>query len=114
MGAALAAFVSGALGALASDAVKNAFKKAISIAAILGILIYMVTMWMLPKIFLPDALMSVLLGEELTNVFKAINFFIPLNFILGCFTTILTLRLFSFVWSVILWCYSNVATHLFQ
>lgn len=107
-------FIASCVGVLTSDAVKNAFKKGITIAAILGILIYMVTMWALPKIFFPDALMSILLGEQLTSVFKAINFFIPLNFILGCFTTIMTLRLFSFVWSVILWCYANVATHLFN
>lgn len=107
-------FIASVVGVFASDAVKNALKKGIVIAAILGILVYMITVFALPKIFLPDALMSVLLGEELTSVFKAINFFIPLNFILGCFTTILTLRLFSFVWSAILWCYSNVATHLFN
>lgn len=107
-------FIASVVGVLASDAVKNAFKKAITIAAILGVLIYMITMWALPKILLPDSLMSVLLGEQLTSVFKMINFFIPLNFILGCFTTIMTLRLFSFVWSAILWCYANVATHLFK
>ena len=107
-------FIASCVAVLASDAVKNAFKKGIAIAAVLGILIYMITTWALHKIFLPDALMQVLLGEQIADIFRAINFFIPLNFILGCFTTIMTLRLFSFVWSAILWCYANVATHLFK
>lgn len=90
-------------GLLGGEGLKVFLKKTIVMFALLSFLAAILSMFVLPALILPNSIFNVLIGSELTMIFKAVDFFIPLPFIMSCFILIMSVRIFSFFWSFILW-----------
>lgn len=102
-------FIASVIGALGGDAIKSIFKKGIILVAIIGLFFFIVTLIGITNYELPTSIYDTLTGSDIRSVFKAVDFFIPVDFILLCFGAIMTCRLLSFFWSLVLFIYNGFA-----
>lgn len=101
----MSAVVGGIVGWLGSEAVKNVLKKTVVIIAMISFLGFLMVALGIPSVVLPNSLFSKLVDPQIGQIFKAVDFFIPVGFIMLCFLTILGFRLISFLWSLASWIY---------
>lgn len=79
------------------------------ITVIVGIPVLILLFVLIPfEISLPSEIYGFLVGGFIADVFKTINYFLPLNFIISCLLTIYAIRYAGIFFNIVSWIYHKI------
>lgn len=91
------------IGWISSELVSKVLKTTVFFAGSIALFFLIISLLGINDIIIPSSIFNILTSGNFQELMTAIDFFVPVDYILGCFTTILILRLISFMWSFALW-----------
>lgn len=91
------------IGWISSELVGKILRNTVFFAGSIALFFLIISLLGLNDIIIPSSIFNLLTGGNFQELMTALDFFIPVDFILGCSTTILIVRLISFMWSFALW-----------